>query len=220
MSKIVDDLYLVLLILPILVPLWLALGGTGRSYLRSKTAQKWVFRPPLAGTLALVTIPVWIFLTIRFSLTERPALVLFLKSIQAHPQTQKMLLVTGLVFVAIYGAAMLWFKLWWFIRLDRDKLVWRSLDISQLPFHVKTGSWSELTGVRVLKTDTRSASNFAPRAGATFCFVQLAYSDHVCRDPAGLYSTLGKFDSSKDAEQFAVQMAHELNLPYLPVRNA
>lgn len=219
MSKVLDDLYLFLLILPILVPIWLALGGTGGRYLRSKVGQKWVFRPPLAGTLALITVPVWVFLTIRFSLTERTALVLFLKSIPAHPQTQQMLLVTGLVIAAIYGVAVLWFKSWWYIRLDQDKLLWRSLDISQLPFHVKTGPWSELIGVRVLKTDTRSASNFAPRARATFCFVQLVCSDHVCHDPAGLYSTLGKFDSFEDAEQFAVQMAHELNLPNLPVRN-
>lgn len=217
--SIVDDLYLLLLILPILVPIWLALGVAGESYLRSKTEQKWVFRPPLAGTLAFVTIPVWVFLTIRFSLTERTALVLFLKSIPAHPQTQQMLLVTGLVIAAIYGAAVLWFKAWWFILMDQDKLLWRSLDISQLPFHVKTGPWSELIGVRVLKTDTRSTSNFMSRPGATFYFVQLVCSDHVCRDPSGLYSTLGKFADSDDAEQFAAQMAHELNLPHLLVRN-
>ena len=49
------------------------------------------------------------------------------------------------------------------------------------------------------------------KARGTFYVVQL-----VCNYPSNLYSTLGKFDFSDAAEEFAGQMAHELNLPHLP----
>ncbi len=205
-----DDLYTFLLVLPIMVPLWLALGVSGGSYLRSKTGNKLVFRPPLAGMIAAITLPVWMYLMLRLPLTDRRTAILFLQSIPSHPQTRQMLLITGLFIAAIYGLALSLFKAQWFLLLDRDKHFWRSLDISRIPFRIKTGLWSELSGVHVLKIKAR----------ATFYVVQLVCSDHACSNPSSLYSTLGKFDTSEAAKQFAGQMAHDLNLPHLPMRSS
>lgn len=200
-QSIVDKAYFLLLSVPFILPLTLALAVEGGSYLREAASGKWVFRPPPAGAVSVVTIPVWLYLSLRFALVYRAATVLFLRGIPIHPQTQGMLLVTGLIIVGIYWAVLLWFKMKWLLVVDLKRRTWRSLDISKLPFRVKVGTWNEIRGIQIV---SQSKSGY---------YVQLR-----CNYPFDLYCTLGKFSSLSKAERFGTQMAQELGLPSLPMQ--
>jgi len=193
-----DFLFGVLLLGPLLLPLLATLYDLRRgSYLRQSTKSKRVFLAPVGLVVAPTTVLVWMFWCM--SPINLNYLWLNWRSIPSDPETMRMLIISGFLIAGFYWAVIRWYQKKCPLVLDIERRSYRIPDFSTMSLKVQTGSWEEIKGISVRRTDARGAIIFQ---------VKLEW-----QRPHQSTSLMGGFSKREKAEAFAERMARETGLP-------
>lgn len=193
-----DLLFGVLLLGPLLLPLLATLCDLHRgSYLRQSTKSKRVFLASVGLVVAPTTVLVWMFWCM--SPINLNYLWLNWRSIPSNPETVQILVVSGFLIAILYWSVIRWYRKKCSLVLDIERRIYCVPDFSTLSLKVQTGSWEEIRGISVRRTDAR---------GATIFQVKLEW-----QRPHQSTSLMGGFSKQEKAQAFAEQMARETGLP-------